>query len=152
MTKKDSKPKKINVDHIDMERMKERTTDIPSIIEYAHSVGGFSIAPTKEGMIKSSALSAMEDQTQMQMDQIFKQMQLLADQANEIKSRAEISYKIYNAKMSFKPIVGKSYYLYEKAGSHILSIVSPEEWGDSLPYDSYISHVQLLADHTWKII
>lgn len=149
---KKSKAKEINVDQIDLDKMKEKTTDIPGLLEYAHSVGGFSVVPTQEGAIKSQALQAMGEQTQMQLDQIFEQMQLLAKQAKELKDRAEVSELIYKAKMSFRPIVGKTYYLYTaKDGSNILSLVSPDEWGSSIPYKEFVSAVKLLADHTWKL-
>jgi hypothetical protein len=147
-----SNPIKINVDEIDLESMKARTTDIPSLLRYAHTIGGFSVVPTEEGQIRSSAVSAMEDQTQMQLDQIFDQMKLLAEQANKIKSRADISYQIYNAKMSFKPLIGKTYFLYAKKEQRLLSILSPVDWGDQMPFDEFISEVKLLSDHTWKII
>lgn len=146
-----TKPKPVNVDEIDLDRMKLSTTDAPSILEYAHTLGGFSIQPTEEGVIKSNALSAMEQQTQMQMDQIYEQMQLLAEQAKKVQDRAQKSYKIYNAKMNFKPIVGKTYYLYEKNTQQILTILSPEEWGDKMPYDEFICRATLLSDHTWEI-
>ncbi len=148
---KKNDPKEIDVEKIDMDLMKERTTDIPSLLKYAHSVGGFSVVPTEEGQIKSSAVAAMEDQTQMQLDQIFEQMKLLADQANKIKDRADISYQIYNAKMSFKPLIGKSYFLYRKKESRVLSMIGPDEWGKSIPFDEFIAKVTLLSDHTWKI-
>ena len=152
MTKKENKPKEIDVKNIDMDLMKERTTDIPSILKYAHSVGGFSVVPTEEGQIRSNAVAAMEDQTQMQLDQIFEQMKLLAEQANKIKERADISYQIYNAKMNFKPLVGKTYFLYRKKEERILSIIAPSEWGKSIPFDEFIAQVKLLSDHTWKVI
>ncbi len=148
---KKKEPKEINVDEIDMDLMKERTTDIPSILRYAHTVGGFSVVPTEEGHIKSNAVAAMEDQTQMQLDQIFTQMQLLAEQANTIKERADISYQIYNAKMNFKPLIGKTYFLYAKKAERVLSIVSPEEWGKKIPFDEFVAKVTLLSDHTWKV-
>ncbi|MBT3586570.1 MAG: DUF2452 domain-containing protein, partial [Halobacteriovoraceae bacterium] len=69
-----SKPKPVDIDKIDLIRMRDRITDIPGIIEYAHSVGGFSIVPTQEGAIKGQAMKAMEEQTQEQMDQILGQM------------------------------------------------------------------------------
>lgn len=147
------KPKPINVETIDLDKLKEKTTDIPGLLEYAHSVGGFSIVPTKEGAIRSKALQVMGEQTQMQLDQIFEQMQLLAKQAKDLKERAQLSELIYESKISFTPVVGKIYYLYQKKdGSKVLSLVSPEEWGNSQPYEIFISALQLLADHTWKVV
>jgi hypothetical protein len=57
---------------------------------------------------------------------------------------------IYNAKLSFKPEIGQIYYLYEKKdGSHMISLISPKEWGAGMPYKSFVAAVKLLADHTW---
>lgn len=152
MSKIKKGPTEINVNEVDMDLMKERTTDIPSLLHYAHSVGGFTVAPTDEGQIKSNAVAAMEDQTQIQLDQIFEQMKLLAKQANKIKERADISYQIYNAKISFKPLIGKTYFLYVKKEQRVLSMISPAEWGESIPFDRFVAEVKLLSDHTWKII
>lgn len=122
-----------------------------SVLPYAASVSGAVIRPTKEGVIKHKALAAMEEQTNMQLDQIRKQVELLAQQAREIHKRKELSMMIYGAKLSFKPEIGQVYYLYEKNdGSHILSLISPQEWGGAMPYNRHVAAVQLLADHTWK--
>lgn len=121
-----------------------------SVLPYASSVGSVAIRPTKEGVIKHKALSAMEEQTNMQLDQIRQQIELLAKQAQEIKKRKELSLMIYEAKLNFKPQIGQTYYLYEKKdSSHLLSLVAPQEWGKSSPFKQFVSAVRLLADHTW---
>lgn len=121
-----------------------------SVLPYASSVGSVAIRPTKEGVIKHKALSAMEDQTNMQLNQIRQQIELLAKQAQEIRKRKELSLMIYEAKLSFKPQIGQVYHLYEKRDhTHILSLVAPQEWGGAGPFKQYLSSVQLLADHTW---
>ena len=122
-----------------------------SVLPYAASVAGALIKPTEEGVIRHKALTAMEEQTNMQLDQIRKQIELLALQAQEIQRRKELSMKIYNAKLSFKPEIGQVYYLYLKdKQQHTISLISPKEWGPSMPYHSFIAAVQMLADHTWK--
>jgi Protein of unknown function (DUF2452) len=122
-----------------------------SVLPYAASVSGAVIKATEEGVIKHKALSAMEEQTNMQLDQIRKQIELLALQANEIQKRKELSMMIYNARLSFKPNIGQTYYLYEKKDEEfILSLVSPKEWGNNGPFKKFVATVQLLADHTWK--
>lgn len=125
-----------------------------SVLPYSASVSGAVIRPTEEGMIRHKALTAMEEQTNMQLTQIRQQIELLALQAQEIQKRKELSMLIYNAKLSFAPVIGQQYYLYEKAdGTHLVSMVSPKEWGGGAgPYKSFIAAVQLLADHTWKEI
>jgi len=121
-----------------------------SVLPYSASVSGAVIRPTEEGMIKHKALTAMEEQTNMQLEQIRKQIELLALQAQEIQKRKELSLMIYTAKLSFKPNIGQLYYLYEKHdGTHMLSLVSPKEWGAGGPFKRFIAAVRLLADHTW---
>lgn len=122
-----------------------------SVLPYSASVSGAVIRVNEEGIIKHKALTAMEEQTNMQLDQIRKQIELLALQAQEIHKRKELSLQIYNARLSFKPNIGQTYYLYEREdGSHLLSLVSPKEWGPSGPFKRFVAGVQLLADHTWK--
>jgi hypothetical protein len=122
-----------------------------SVVPYSTSVSGAVIKATEEGVIRHKALTAMEEQTNMQLDQIRKQIELLAIQAQEIQMRKELSMMIYNAKLSFVPVIGKTYFLYEKKDStHTLSLISPKEYGSSAgPYKSYLAPVKLLADHTW---
>ena len=121
-----------------------------SILPYASSVSGVAIRPTNEGMIRHKALSAMEEQTNMQLDQIRQQIELLARQAQEINKRKELSLLIYDAKLGFKPQIGHTYHLYQKRDdSYMLSMVSPKEWGGSGPFKEFISTVKMLADHTW---
>ena len=122
-----------------------------SVLPYAASVSGAVIKPTEEGVIKHKALVAMEEQTNMQLDQIRKQIELLALQAQEIQQRKDLSHKIYEARLSFTPNIGQHYYLYEKKdGQHLLSLVAPKEWGATLPFKRFVAAVQLLADHTWR--
>lgn len=122
-----------------------------SVLPYSAAVSGALIKPNEEGIIKHKALTAMEEQTNMQLEQIRKQIELLALQAHEIQKRKELSLTIYGARMSFKPNIGQTYYLYEKAdNTYLLSLVAPKEWGPSGPFKAFISAVQLLADHTWK--
>ncbi len=121
-----------------------------SVLPYSASVSGAVIKANEEGVIRHKALSAMEEQTNMQLQQIRKQIELLALQAQEIQMRKELSMIIYNAKLSFSPVIGSQYYLYEKQdGNHFVSMVSPKEWGGSGPFKSFIAAVKLLADHTW---
>lgn len=121
-----------------------------SVMPYSTSVSGAVIKPTQEGVIRHKALNAMEEQTNMQLDQIRKQIELLALQAQEIQMRKELSMIIYNAKLSFTPVIGNIYYLYEKQDeTHIVSMVSPKEWGGTGPFKKFVAQVKLLADHTW---
>lgn len=121
-----------------------------SVLPYASSIGGVVVKPNKEGVIRHQALQAMEEQTNMQLDQIREQIELLARQAQEIVKRKELSLMIYEAKLNFRPVIGQVYHLYQRNDdTYLLSMVSPKEWGGSGPFKSFISSAKLLADHTW---
>ncbi len=121
-----------------------------SVLPYSNSVSGVAIRPTKAGVIKHKALTAMDEQTNMQLDQIRQQIELLARQAQELRKRKELSLMIYESKLNFKPQIGQVYHMYERNdGSHLLSLVAPQEWGTHGPFKAFVSSVKLLADHTW---
>ncbi|MCA6379893.1 MAG: DUF2452 domain-containing protein [Cytophagales bacterium] len=122
-----------------------------SVLPYSSSVSGAVIKPNEAGVIRHHALTAMEEQTNMQLTQIRQQIELLAIQAKEIYQRKELSMIIYDAKLSFSPVIGQLYYLYQnKDDSHLLSMIGPKEWGAKNPYKNFVAAVKLLADHTWK--
>ncbi len=124
-----------------------------SVLPYSASVSGAVIKPNEEGLIRHHALTAMEEQTNMQLNQIRQQIELLAIQAKEIQQRKELSMIIYDAKLSFSPVIGQTYYLYEKPdGLYLVSMIGPKEWGKKIPYKNFVAEVRLLADHTWKEI
>jgi sporulation protein YlmC with PRC-barrel domain len=130
---------------------KDKITENPGTLPYAHTVGGVTIKPIDKGRVKGLAVSAMYEQTDMQMDQIRKQIELLAEQAKAIQDRVLISEMIYEAEISFKPLISHLYHLYQRSNQkYVLSMVGPEEWGGSSPYQ-FIASVRLLADHTWEI-
>lgn len=122
-----------------------------NILPYAASTSSVAIRPTQESVIKHKALSAMEEQTNMQLQQIRQQIELLAKQAAELQRRKELSLRIYESKLGFKPQIGHTYHLYQrKDDSFLLSMVAPAEWGGGAgPFKAFISSVKLLADHTW---
>lgn len=131
----------------------DKITEHPGLLPYAHTVGGVVIRPDDRGKIKGRAMTAMQQQTDRQMKQLYEQMQVLAEQAKGLQERKSISEEIYNAQYGFEPLIGHTYYLYEKTDqSRVLSLVAPEEWGKKLPYNKFIAEVYLLADHTWEII
>ena len=154
-TAEDSKATEVNVDEIDLERMKTLISEAPGSSEYAVERGGVAFAPTKAGAIKSRAFKVMDEQIGMQMDNIMEQIQVLARQAESLKVRREISEEIYRSAMKFEPLVGDTYYLYKTPKGNILSILSPEEFGDKKMAEkgySFEAKAKLLADCTWDIL
>ena len=131
----------------------DKITENPHNLPYAHNVGSALVKPEDQGKLKVRALNAMEHQTDMQLDQIYEQMQLLAEQAKKLQGRKEVSERIYGAEMRFEPLINHTYHLYKKEnGIHLLSMIAPDQWGRSGDQLTFIATVKLLADHTWDII
>jgi hypothetical protein len=131
---------------------KDKVAADPHLLPYAHSVGGAIIKPIDRGRIKGQAMNAMYDQTERQLDQIRRQVELLAEQAREIHKRIEMSERIYLAEINFKPVVHHVYHLFSREdGTEFLSMVGPEEWG-RMSRLSFQASVRLLSDHTWEVL
>jgi len=146
--KEDQEQKEEIINPIDPDKVAEN----PHLLPYAHTVGGSVIKPIDKGRVKGLAVEAMYDQTEMQLDQIREQINLLAVQAQKIKDRVQISEDIYLAEMNFKPLIGHTYHLYKKkAEINVLSMIGPNEWGRNKPFE-FVASVRLLADHTWDIL
>ena len=120
----------------------DKITENPGLISFPHSVGGAVIKPEDQGKIKGRSVSAMEFQTEMQLNQIYEQMQLLANQAKILNDRKSISHFIYSI-----------YHLYKRENTtYSLSLVGPNDWGRTKQNLTFIATVRLLADHTWDIL
>ena len=132
---------------------KDKVTETPGSLEYGHHLGSAVVKPEDQGKMKGRAISAMEHQTDMQLKQIYDQMQLLAEQAKQLNDRKIISEIIYGAEMRFEPLINHIYHLYEKDDkTYLLSLIAPDQWGRSKKSFEFVATVRLLADHTWDIL
>jgi hypothetical protein len=131
---------------------KDKVAENPGLLPFPHTVGSAVIRPIDKGKTKGRAVSAMRQQTDRQLSQLYQQMQTLVQQANALKQRVEVSERIYAADINFEPVIGNTYYLYERHdGTDCLSMVAPDEWGRSYTFKRFIAEVHLLADHTWEV-
>ena len=147
--KQEKQAKEEFVNPIDPDKIAEN----PHLLPYAHTVGGAVIKPEDTGKLKGRALSAMNQQTDMQLSQIYEQMQLLAAQAQKIQTRKSISDYIYQTELRFEPLINHVYHLYRKSDLKLmLSLIGPNAWGKSGAELTFLASVKLLADHTWEVI
>jgi hypothetical protein len=131
----------------------DKITETPNTLMYPHHLGSAIVKPEDQGKLKGRALSAMDQQTDQQLSQIYEQMQLLAGQAQKIQDRKEISERIYGAEMRFEPLISHNYHLYRRdSGQYLLSMIAPEQWGRAKHTFEFVATVKLLADHTWDIL
>jgi hypothetical protein len=82
-----------------------------------------------------------------------KMMDVFNREHQEIRERIEKMYDEYNtsimlweSKISFEPIVGKSYFLYNFAGELTLSLIAPNEWGRG---NDFVGEYLLNSDNKW---
>jgi hypothetical protein len=115
------------------------------------SVSSPVIKAENKGKIKASAVEAMQKHAEQQMAMLRKQADVIMAQVREIEARLEVSYGIYEAEIKFTPKINETYHLYEKDGVKVLSFISPEEWGERIPYDAFVASVLLLPDKTWEV-
>ena len=147
--KKEQKGEEKFVNPIDPDKVSEH----PHSLEYGHHSGSALIKPEDQGKLKSRSLNAMDHQTDMQLGQIYEQMQLLADQAKKLSERKKISEFIYTAEARFEPFINHTYHLYKREdSSYLLSLIGPKQWGKSRKNFDFVATVKLLADHTWDIL
>ena len=71
-------------------------------------------------------------------------------QINQIAGELFTSLFILHSKFQFKPVVGKSYWLYRRNNTFQLSMISPQEWGGDT-YGQYIGECILQKDITWTL-
>ena len=109
------------------------------------------IKAENKGKIKASAVETMQKQANQQIDMLKKQAETIMEQVRQIENRLQVSYGIYEAEMKFTPKIGEEYHLYQKDGAKVLSFISPNEWGNNMPYDQFLATVLLLADRTWEV-
>lgn len=143
----------VNLDQVDLERMRDQAAEGAAFLPYASNRGSGIVRPEDLGRIKGNSITAMEQQTDIQMQQLVQQMKVLADQAKALQNRKIVSEKIYLAEMRFEPVIGKTYFLYSRDGQNFMSLVAPNEWGRSRGKAfEFVAKVYLLADHTWDVL
>lgn len=73
-----------------------------------------------------------------------------AKPVSQIADELFTSMFVLNSDFAFKPVVGNSYWLYQKQGRFRLSLISPEEWSEQV-YGFCIGCCTLHEDISWTI-
>ena len=61
-----------------------------------------------------------------------------------------LSALVLAANFRFRPVPGKSYFLYCSEQEWTLSLINPEEWGRAIPGE-FVAECRLQADMTWQL-
>ena len=98
------------------------------------------IVPNDLTSFKSRGISEVERDLQQKLQEIREVYLKTIDHFNWNKL-------VYEADIQFEPIVGQTYHLYEMRGRRLLSMISPDEWGQK-----HLATVRLNVDRQWKIV
>ncbi|KAM0728969.1 Uncharacterized protein ACS0PU_004323 [Formica fusca] len=81
---------------------------------------------------------------------IAEQIRFLQKQAESILLEAERNAKLHHVACNFIKQPGHIYHLYQRdSGQFYFSMLSPEEWGNSAPSQSYKGSFRLEHDRSW---
>lgn len=71
-------------------------------------------------------------------------------QVQQVSGELFTSMFVLGSRFGFKPVVGRSYWLYRREGEFELSLLAPEQWS-ALVYGQYIGVCELHNDLTWTL-
>jgi hypothetical protein len=106
---------------------------------YPTNLGAPSFDLPKVSLAKTEASKKMLDVFESERDEIIKRIEKLYEEYND-------SIMVWESKISFEPVVGHTYYLYEFNNVKTLSLISPEQWDK---FDSFIGEFKLTSDRKW---
>ena len=87
---------------------------------------------------KESQIHSANKQFKTRYDELKEEFQKLVDEVN-------FNELVYSSKYSFIPVVGESYYLYDKGdGTTFMSLISPNQWNQK-----YIGTFKLDSQYKW---
>lgn len=113
-----------------------------SLLPYGTSIGAPSINASGVSTWKNSSINSFNHALNNKIEN-------LKDDYQQLINEYKINELIYNSNMSFEPIIGKTYHLYEKdnVAEHFLSIIPPESWKKKC-----LGSFKLRADKIWEQI
>ena len=124
-------------------RKPDRVADSPMTTPYGTdlSAPAFTV-PDVAGFKKEQAAEASH--------RFHQRYEELEQAMQDLMTQAQYNDRLLNANMAFKPIIGSTYFLYNKDNEDFISMVSPEEFGESYMREkTFIGAYKILADNAW---
>ena len=119
----------------------DRVADNKSTMPYGDSVSAPAITKvdtTGYRQVKSKEASA----------KLRGRYEELQEEFRQLVATSEDTQRMYDATVSFVPIIGHTYYLYRREnGEEWVSMIAPEEFGTY--YHEYIGSYRLATDSVW---
>lgn len=106
---------------------------------YPTNVGAPSFQLPNVSLIKTESAKKMMDVFERERFELIKRAEQLTKEFND-------SLMVWESKISFAPVVGKTYHLYDFDGKNTLSLISPQEWNKQ---DCFLGSFTLNSDNKW---
>ena len=87
-----------------------------------------------------------EQSSKKMMDVFNREQQEIRERIEKLYDEYNTSIMVWESKISFEPIVGKSYFLYNFAGQLTLSLIAPNEWGRG---NDFVGEFLLNSHNKW---
>jgi len=92
-------------------------------------------------------ISKIKNQSAKKMYEVFDRERIeLLEKADKLLEDYNTSMMIWDSKISFEPIIGKKYHLYNFDGVNTLSLIAPNEWNKK---EFFIGSFILNHDNKW---
>jgi len=108
----------------------------------------YGVTPGAPASIKPVDIESWKGKIEPEFKKYFQERyNHLIRQYEELVDEFNINKLVYESNMSFKPLIGHTYYLYEREdGSRFISILSQAETG----WVGYIGAFRLKSQYTWE--
>jgi len=110
-----------------------------SLKPYPTNLGAPSFSSANVSMERSEASKKM-------LDVFERERQEIIERIEKLYNEYDTSVMVWESKISFEPIIGKTYYLYDFDNVKTLSLLSPKEWKRD---DDFIGEFTLTSDRKW---
>lgn len=123
-----------------------------NVMEYPTDIGTvkFDLVPVKKQ--KDLILNTARLSAQQEYNRILALVNLLQQQAADLKRRLDVTDLVHNADYKFKIFPGKVYYLVQDGAKNktLLLQLGPDDWSTGKPdHYTYVANVKCLGDFTW---
>lgn len=106
---------------------------------YPTNIGAPKFELPNVSLSKTSAAKKMIDVFEREKEEIIEKIEKLYEDFNQ-------SVMVWESKISFEPIMGQTYYLYEFESGKTLSMISPEQWNKE---NQFIGAFTLTSENKW---
>lgn len=107
--------------------------------QYPTNIGAPSFQLPNVSLVRTESSKKMMSVFERERQELILKAERLTQEFND-------SLMVWESKISFEPIVGKTYFLYDFNGVKTLSLISPNEWNKQ---DCFLGSFTLNSENKW---